>query len=143
MAVFHLFPPLSFILSDQLPVPCHQGLGRDDFRDLSQQFPAQFLRLGRKPAALVIAKSNSPAADLFAKNSILFQKVVDGVLLMLVHPSSDGDDDKSKWIQTRLHEESYTRRPRELPTNDVYRDRVVGPYGVVYVIRTVRRHLGL
>src|SRR5438093_332401 len=37
---------------------------------------------------------------------------------MLVHPSSDGDDDKSKWVQTRLHEESYTRRPRELPTND-------------------------
>jgi len=27
---------------------------------------------------------------------------------MLVHPSSDGDDDKSKWVQTRLHEESYT-----------------------------------
>src|SRR5207247_7491277 len=94
------------LFGDQLPVPCHQGLGRDDFRDLSQQFPSQFLRLGRKPVALVIAESNSPAADLFAKNSILLLKVVDGMLLMLVHPSSDGDDDKSKWIQTSLHEES-------------------------------------
>src|SRR6266516_4901153 len=51
------------LFGDQLPVPCHQGLGCDDFRDLSQQAPSQFLRLGRKPAALVIAESNSPAAD--------------------------------------------------------------------------------
>ena len=42
-------------------------------------------------------------ADLLAKNTIFFHQISDGVLLMLVHPTSQGDQQKSKGIQTRLH----------------------------------------
>src|SRR2546428_12704040 len=41
---------------------------------------------------LVVGESHMAMADLFAKNPVLFHKVGDGVLLMLVHPPSDGDE---------------------------------------------------
>jgi len=52
-----------------------------------------------RPTALVIVESHAVTADLLPKNPILLQKVLDGLLLMLVHPSSNGNNHKLKWIQ--------------------------------------------
>jgi len=35
---------------------------------------------------------------LFPKNPVLLAKVLDDLLLMLVHPPTDGDQHKPEWI---------------------------------------------
>jgi hypothetical protein len=55
--------------------------------------------LACKPAALIIAESHSATADLLTKNSILLQEILDNVVLMLVHPSSNGNKHHLKWGQ--------------------------------------------
>jgi hypothetical protein len=69
-----------------------------------------FLRAGGNPAAwslgtptLVIIESHSATADLLPKNSILLQKVLDDLLLRLVHPSGHGNNHKLKWVQNGAH----------------------------------------
>ena len=66
---------------------------------LLQEFTAQPLGLDCKPSTLVIIESHSATADLLPKNTILLQKVLDDLLLMLVHPSSNGNNHKLKWVQ--------------------------------------------
>jgi hypothetical protein len=70
---------------------------------LLQEFTAQPLGLDCKPPALVIVESHSATADLLPKNSILLQKILDDLLLMLVHPSSNGNNHKLKWVQNGGH----------------------------------------
>jgi hypothetical protein len=84
---------------DQLPVPSQQSLRRDDCRNPSQQFTASPLGLDCEPTALVIVESHSATAALLPKNSIFLQKILDNVVLMLVHPSSHGNNHHLKWVQ--------------------------------------------
>jgi hypothetical protein len=69
----------------------------------SQQFTARRLGLDRAPTALVIIESHSATADLLSKNSILLQKLLDDLPLMVVHPSSNGNNHKLKWVQNGAH----------------------------------------
>jgi hypothetical protein len=69
--------------------------------DLTKQFPTEFLRFGCEPTALIVAKSHSTRAHLFSKNPILFNQVLDYLLLMLVHPASHGGDEKGELVETR------------------------------------------
>jgi hypothetical protein len=86
-------------LRDQLPVPCQQRLRSHNSSDLTKQFPAEFLRFDCKSTALIIAESHSTCAHLFLKNPIFFHQVFNDLLLMLVHPASNGDDEKGKWVE--------------------------------------------
>jgi hypothetical protein len=70
---------------------------------LVKHTPSEFLGLDCEPTALLIVESHLATADLLPKNSVLLQKVLDDVLLMLVHPSSYGNNDKLKWVQNRAH----------------------------------------
>jgi len=36
--------------------------------------------------------------NLFSKNPIFFHQGLDNLLLMLVYPASNGDDEKGKWV---------------------------------------------
>jgi hypothetical protein len=49
---------------------------------------------------LIAGKSESPIADLLAKNSVFFDEEIDGIPLALIYPNGDGKDQKSKWIQS-------------------------------------------
>jgi len=91
------------LLGNQLPVPSQQRLRSHDCCDLTKQSSAQFLRFGCQSTALIIAKSHSAGANLFSKNLIFFHEVFDDMLLMLVHPASNRDEEKRKWIEDRVH----------------------------------------
>jgi hypothetical protein len=60
------------------------------------------LSFDSKPPAQVIVESHAAIADLLPKNSILLQKILHN-LLMLVHPSRNGNDHKLKWVQNGAH----------------------------------------
>jgi hypothetical protein len=46
----------------------------------------------------IIGKPQSPRAQLLSENSILFAQIVDGMLLLLVHPPGERNDYESEGI---------------------------------------------
>src|SRR5262249_23740359 len=91
------------ISGDQFPMPRQQRLWRDDCRYLSQDFSAEPFGLHCKPATLIIGKTHAALADLLPHHTIFFNEIFDDLLRPLIHPTGDRDDEKGKWIQTRLH----------------------------------------
>jgi len=77
---------------------------------LCQQFATKPFRLRGQSTALVVGKSHTPIADLFPKNPILLDQVLDDMLLMLVHPASDRYDNKRKWVQSGVHRRTLPSR---------------------------------
>src|SRR5262245_56402925 len=67
--------------------------------DLRQNQAGQSFGLGRQTASLIVVEPKPSAAKLFLEDSILFAKVVDGELLLLVHPSGHGDQQESEWVE--------------------------------------------
>lgn len=53
--------------------------------------------------ALVIRETKTPIADLFPEDTVFFDEIVDGVLLMLIESASDTRNDEGKRIQNRGH----------------------------------------
>ena len=47
-----------------------------------------------KPPSFVILEAKTPAAELAFQDAILFDEVIDHVLLMAVDPTGDGDDEE-------------------------------------------------
>src|SRR5262249_6137616 len=88
---------------DQFPVARQQRLRRHDCRDLHQDFPAEPFGFHCQPATLIIGKTHATVADLLPHHTIFFNEIFDDLLLPLIHPTGDGDDEKGKSIQTRLH----------------------------------------
>ncbi len=56
--------------------------------DLRQPFESKNLGFARQSTPLVVGKSHATMADLLAQDTIFFNQVSDGMLLMLVHPHS-------------------------------------------------------
>src|SRR6516165_9095258 len=93
-------------LCDQPSMPGQQSLGRDNRGHLLENLPSQSLGLSGQSAALVIVEPQSLSAQLLAKNSVLFPKVVDQLQLLLVHPSGYGDQHEPERVQECCHVES-------------------------------------
>ena len=79
-------------------MPGQQSLGRDDGGDPGKSFPPQRLGLNGESPALIVIETQSPAAELLAKNPVLLAKVIDSQKLALIHPSGDGDQHKPEWV---------------------------------------------
>jgi hypothetical protein len=90
-------------------MPGKQGCRRDDCRDLFQDFPAELLRPRCQTATLVVRESHPSVPNLFSKDAIFLGEIFNDMLLVLVHPASDGNDQKGEWIQTGVHLRSLTR----------------------------------
>jgi hypothetical protein len=71
--------------------------------------PAKPFGFGGKPPPLAIRKSKAATSELLSENTILLDKILDDMLLPLVHPTGNGNDEKRKWIQRRLHRRSVSR----------------------------------
>jgi hypothetical protein len=99
--------PIVF-LRNQLPVPCQQSFRSDDCGNLRQNFTSDTLSLRGKPSSLVVGKPEPTITDLLAENAIFLNEVLDHVLLPLIQPARNGNDEKRKWIQTRWHRGSVT-----------------------------------
>ena len=67
--------------------------------NFAQYSTADNFRFRRQPATLIICKQQSPCAQLLSQDSILFAQLLNGMLLLLIHPPGDGDDDEPKWIR--------------------------------------------
>jgi hypothetical protein len=53
-------------------------------------------RPGREAPSLIVVEPKPSATELFFQDSILFAKVVNGELLLLVHPS---DEQEPEWVE--------------------------------------------
>src|SRR5215471_16845148 len=57
------------------------------------------LALAGQTPSLIVVEPKPSAAKLFLEDSILFAKVVDGELLLLVHPSGHKDQQELEWVE--------------------------------------------
>jgi hypothetical protein len=58
-------------------MPGQQSFRRDDRAQLDQDLPAQTLGLCSQPTTLIVGEVHPLSAQLLAKNTIFFSKVVD------------------------------------------------------------------
>ena len=99
-----LLEPSYFILCDESAVPAQDGVGRDDARDLGQELSAERLSLDREPSPLLVGESDSAAAELFAKEPVLLDEVVDDGLLLAVDPSREEEQEEGERGRQGGHE---------------------------------------
>ena len=95
---------------------------RTSARSVSDAMPATFPALRSWPpapevrdrdvspssqtAALIVIEPKPLATELFLKDPILFAKIVEGELLLLIHPSSNGDQQKPEWVENSVRLQS-------------------------------------
>ena len=79
--------------------------------DLSQQSPPQSHGLGCQAAPLIVIQPKPSATKLLSKDSVLFAKVVNSVLLRLIHPSGHSDQHEPKWVEDSWRQQSPLSRP--------------------------------
>src|ERR1035437_2520116 len=70
-------------------MPGQQGLRRHDRGHLRQKRATEPFRLGRQTTPLVVVEPKPPATKLFFEDPILFTKIVEGELLLLIHPATE------------------------------------------------------
>src|ERR1039458_610758 len=113
-------------------MPGQQGLRRHDHGHLRQKPATEPFRLGRQTTPLVVVEPKPPATKLFFDDPILVTKIVEGELLLLIHPASHGDQQEPEWVENSLRLQSqlsrapgYGREPLQ-----IHADPVSGPYQV-------------
>ncbi len=88
------FPPRTVVplARNQAAEPRHDGVRRDDGRHFLKDTPAESFSLHRQATAFVIGQTNTPATQLAFQDPVLFDQVVDDVLLMPIDPAGNGDE---------------------------------------------------
>src|SRR5215471_3317925 len=99
-------------LGDQLPAPSQQGLRRDNAGDLGKSLSSQRFGLYGQSPALSVIKADSPTTELFSKYPILLAKILNDLLLAVVHPPGHSDQHKPKWVDPSLRIQNPLSRPR-------------------------------
>ena len=87
-------PAAIILIGNKFSMPSQKGFWRYDGGCFRQDFAAQLLGAYGEAATLVIGKSKSTIANLFAQNTIFFDQIIDGMLLILVQPSRNGSNDE-------------------------------------------------
>jgi hypothetical protein len=83
-------------------MPSQQRLWRNDRGNLRQKPMTNSFRLGRQTSTLVVVEPKPLPTKLFFENSILFTKIVQGELLLLIHPARYGDQQEPEWVENSL-----------------------------------------
>ena len=68
-------------------MPAHDRVGRDDRRDAVEESSTELLALGCKSSALVVVQSELAALELLLQYAVLFDEVLDGLLLLSMDPT--------------------------------------------------------
>ena len=79
---------------DQFPVPAKDRVRGDDAGHLRQDPPAEFLAAHGESTALSVGQVKRPRTQLFPKDPILLPEIVDQIVLVAVHPTSEREDEK-------------------------------------------------
>src|SRR5438132_3820311 len=62
----------------------------------------------------IVGKSHAALPNLLAKNTILLDEIFNYLLFPPVNPTSNANNKKGKWIQTRSHPGSLSRAKRRV-----------------------------
>ncbi len=88
---------------DQLQLPAHDRVWRDDRRHSAKQAPPELLTLRRKTAPLVVRQVQTTTAELLLEDAVLLDQAFDRLLLLPVDPSGDGQDERAQWKAVGQH----------------------------------------
>src|ERR1700674_420743 len=82
-------PPLRVrpLPRDQLPMPPENRVWRDDRGDLTQPPTSQPVPADGEPTPLVLAQPKAPATQLTPQDSVLFDQIGQGLLLLTIQPA--------------------------------------------------------
>jgi hypothetical protein len=58
---------------------------------------------GGESTSLVICISDSPISELFSKNAVFLDDIINDLLLVLVQPACDASNDDREWRKIREH----------------------------------------
>ena len=75
-------------LGHQPAMPAQNGVRRDQRAEFAEQFAAQDFPFDGQPVPLVVIQQNSFLAMHLLKHLVLGAKILDYLLLLLVHPAS-------------------------------------------------------
>lgn len=95
------------LFGNQLAVPTQQCVRRHEIGNFVQYPTADKFGFRCQATALIIGKPEPTIAKLLSQDPILFAQVIDRMLLFLVHPSGDGNDEEPESIENVSH----LRRP--------------------------------
>src|SRR6516162_4160171 len=84
-------------------MPSQERCRRHDSRQLMKHTPAQFLGPDRQASALIVIEMQPLASQLLSQHAVLFLQKVDHILLSLVHPASEGNQNQPKRIMGQSH----------------------------------------
>ena len=76
---------------DQPAVPGQQRCRCHNRGQIIKHTPAQFLGPDRQASALIVIEMQPLGSELLAQDAVLFLKIVEGLLLPLVKPASEGN----------------------------------------------------
>jgi hypothetical protein len=84
-------------------VPSQYGLRRHDGGHFCQHPSSQQPGSDGQTAALVVGEAKPSAAELSTKDSVFLPQMLDGVLLLLIHPSGNSQEKKAERVQRLRH----------------------------------------
>jgi hypothetical protein len=84
-------------------VPAQQSLWRHDGRHFRQHFSSEQPGFYCQTPAPIVSKAKPSAAKLSTKDSVFLAQILDGVLLLLIHPTGNRKKQKPERIQYLRH----------------------------------------
>jgi hypothetical protein len=81
------------LLSDELPVPTKDGVGRDERGNFGESPSSDSFAPDCKSATLSIGQAESPATELLPENSVLLSEVFDDGVLLATDPAGQGGNE--------------------------------------------------
>ena len=84
-------------------MPSQDRVGREQGADLGELFASQDLAFDGQAATLVIGQQNSPFTERLYQDSTLVFEIVDPLLLLLVAPIGNDQQEQLPWLQDEVH----------------------------------------
>ena len=84
-------------------MPSQQSILRDNCRDILQHFSADRPDFRFQTALPFVDKPKSPGSEVNPKDAVLLPQIRNRMLLLLIHPTIDCDEQKAKWVQRLRH----------------------------------------
>ena len=85
-------------MGDESPVPAQQSLWCNKGCHFRQQFSPQQPGFDRQTAALIVGEAKAPSTELSPKDAIFLAQIFDCMLLLLIHPTGNSKEQKSKRV---------------------------------------------
>jgi hypothetical protein len=94
------------LVGDEASVPAQDRIGCHDPGNVGQAPSAENVTFHGEPASLVVGAANALGAVRRTKDAILFQQIINDLLLLSIDPAGDEKREKGKRGWRRIHWES-------------------------------------